>query len=367
MVLAILIATLIVSSIGAALAAVLVVSESVITNYGECEIEINSEKQLKVQGGGNLLSALTQEKIFIPSACGGRATCGLCKVNVVDGGGPLLPTEEPYLDKEERASNIRLSCQVKVRNNLKIRIPEELFAIKEYVCTCTQIKDLTHDIKQFRFELIDPPTIDYTPGQYVQLLSPVYEKSSEEVYRAYSMSSDPAEKNAIETIIRLVPGGICTTYCFEYLKEGDEVKVNGPYGDFHLSENDTPMVFIAGGSGMSPMKCLLHHMKNTQNKRKTIYFFGANEVRELFLLDEMRQFEKDLPDFKFVPVVARPAEGEKWDGEKGLVTEAVERNLRDAAQYEAYLCGSPGMIDAAIVVLKKLGITEDRIFYDKFA
>jgi Na+-transporting NADH:ubiquinone oxidoreductase subunit F len=367
MILTILIAVLIVSSIGAALAAVLVVSETFIANYGECEIEINQEKNLKVRGGGNLLSVLTQEKIFIPSACGGRGTCGLCKLKVLEGGGLLLPTEEPYLDKEERESNLRLSCQVKVRNNLKIRIPEELLAIKEYVCTCAEIKDLTHDIKQFRFELVEPKTIDYIPGQYIQLLTPVYEKSSEEVYRAYSMSSDPAEKNAIETIIRLVPGGICTKYCFEYLKEGDQVKLNGPYGEFHLSDSDSPMVFIAGGSGMAPMKCLFHHMQNTGNKRKTIYFFGANVVSELFLLDRMKQFEDELADFTFVPVVAKPAEGEEWNGETGLVTEAVERNLTDASQYEAYLCGSPGMIDASIAVLKKLGITQDRIFYDKFA
>jgi Na+-transporting NADH:ubiquinone oxidoreductase subunit F len=367
MILAILIAVLIVSSIGAALAALLVISESFIANYGECEININDEKKMVVQGGGNLLSALTQEKIFVPSACGGRGTCGLCKLKVHEGAGLLLPTEEPYLNKEERQSNVRLSCQVKIRNNLKIEIPEELFSIKEYVCTCSKIIDLTHDIKQFRFELIEPEAITFIPGQYVQLLTPVYEKNSEEVYRAYSMSSDPAENNAIETIIRLVPGGICTTWCFEYLKEGDQVRLNGPYGHFRLSENTAPMLFIAGGSGMSPMKCLLHHMKNTQDKRKTTYFFGANRVKELFLTDRMRQFEKELPDFTFVPVVAKPDPDEQWDGETGLVTQAVERRLKDVANYEAYLCGSPGMIDASIVVLKKLGITEDRIFYDKFA
>jgi Na+-transporting NADH:ubiquinone oxidoreductase subunit F len=213
---------------------------------------------------------------------------------------------------------------------------------------------------------LQPKTIDYVPGQYVQLLTPVYERSSEEVYRAYSISSDPAEKNAIELIIRLVPGGICTTYCFEYLKVGDEVKVNGPYGEFRLSQTDAPIIYIAGGSGMAPIKCILHHMKNTGNKRKATYYFGANKANDLYLGDLMNQFETELADFKFVPVVATPEEGQNWNGEKGLVTEAVQRNVKNAEECEAYLCGSPGMIDAAIAILKKLGVGENRIFYDKF-
>ncbi len=348
------------------MAVLLVASEKVFADYGQCKITINDEKEITVEGGKNLLSVLGGEKIFIPSACGGRGTCGLCKLKVLEGAGPLLPTEEPFLDKTERQSNVRLSCQVKVRNDLKIHIPPELFAIREYTCKCTEIIDLTHDMKQFRLELVEPKTIDYIPGQYVQLLTPVYDKSSEEVYRAYSVSSDPAEKNAIELIIRLVPGGICTTYCFEYLKVGDEVKINGPYGAFRLSQTDAPAIFIAGGSGMAPIKCLLHHMKNTGSKRKATYYFGANKVNELCLGDLMRQFETELADFKFVPVVATPEEGQNWDGEKGLVTQAVQRNVKNAGECEAYLCGSPGMIDAAIEVLKKLGVTEDRIFYDKF-
>ena len=187
------------------------------------------------------------------------------------------------------------------------------------------------------------------------------------MYRAYSISSDPADKNIIELIIRLVPGGICTTYCFEYLKVGDEVKMNGPYGDFRLSETEAPMVFIAGGSGIAPIKCMLYEMKNTNNQRKSMFCFGANKVKELCLGDLMGQFESELADFTYIPVVAAPEDDENWDGEKGLVTHAVERNLKNAEDYEAYLCGSPGMIDATVEVLKKMGVTEDRIFYDKFA
>jgi Na+-transporting NADH:ubiquinone oxidoreductase subunit F len=219
-------------------------------------------------------------------------------------------------------------------------------------------------MKQFKLELIEPNSISYIPGQYIQLRTPPYAKNKEEVYRAYSISSDPADKNSIELIIRLVPGGICTTYCFEHLKVGDEVKINGPYGQFRLTETDSPIVFIAGGSGMAPIKCMLHYMKNTANKRHAVYYFGSNIVNGLVLPELMQQFEKDLPDFKFVPVISSPQE--KWDGAKGLVTDAVKQYLKDASQYEAYLCGSPGMIDASVKILKELGVSENKIFYDKF-
>ncbi len=360
------IAVFVISSIGATLALLLTVADYFFAAYGPCEITINNERKLTVEGGQTLLSTLTAEKIFIPSACGGRGTCGLCKLRATAGAAAVLPTEEPFLTAEEIESNVRLACQVKIRNDLEIAIAPELFAIGEYTCKCTQIIDLTHDIKQFRFELLEPETIDYIPGQYVQLLTPIYEKGGEEVYRAYSMSGDPADKGAIETIIRLVPGGICTTYCFEYLKPGDEVKLNGPYGDFRLSDTDAPIVFIAGGSGMAPIKCLLHQMKNTNSARKATYFFGANTIKDMFMIDLMRSFEAELPGFTFVPVVANSQPGENWDGELGLVTEAVERRLEEPDRCEAYLCGSPGMIDAAIKLLNKLGVENDRIFYDKF-
>ncbi|MBN1393185.1 MAG: 2Fe-2S iron-sulfur cluster binding domain-containing protein [Sedimentisphaerales bacterium] len=366
MIITLIISVAIISSIGAGLAAVLVVSEHFIADYGQCKIIINDEKEITATGGKSLLSVLSGEKIFIPSACGGRGTCGLCKLKVLAGAGPLLPTEEPYLDKKEKESNVRLSCQVKVRNDLRIEIPPELFAIREYVCKCTEIIDLTHDMKQFRLELVEPDKIDFIPGQYIQLLTPVYEKSSEEVYRAYSISSDPADKNSIELIIRLVPGGICTTYCFQYLKVGDEVKINGPYGDFHLSDSQTPIVFIAGGSGMAPIKCMLHYMKNTGNKRNAVYYFGANKVKELFCLELMHKLESELADFRFVPTVTAPEEGESWNGKVGLVTNAVKEDLKNTADCEAYLCGSPGMIDAVIKVLKEMGTSENKIFYDKF-
>lgn len=367
MLLTILISVGVISSIGAALAALLVVSERLFVDYGPCRININEEREFTVDGGRDLLSALISEKIFIPSACGGRGTCGLCKLKVLEGAGPLLPTEEPFLERSEIESSLRLACQVKVREDLKIEIPQELLSVKEYTCKCAEIVDLTHDTKQFRLEFIGDETMDYIPGQYIQLLTPVYEKSSEEVYRAYSISSDPAEKGAIELIIRLVPGGICTTYCFEYLKVGDEMKINGPYGDFMLSDSDSPIVFIAGGSGMAPIKAILLDMIDRGIDRKTTYFFGAVTQKDLFLVEEMKELEGKLPRFSFVPALSAPAETDNWQGETGLITDVLDRYLENGDNKEAYLCGSPGMIDACIAVLTKNGVPDELIFYDKFA
>ena len=365
------IALAIISGIGALLAATLVFAERVISNYGDVEVDINKgNKKLAMKGGGSLLETLTAQKIFIPSACGGRGTCGYCKVKVLEGAGPLLPTEEPYMDAEERSLGMRLSCQVKLRNDLKIELPAELLTIKEYVSVCEEIIDYTYDTKQLRLRLTDGQHMKYTPGQYVQVLAPQYEKSSEEVYRAYSISSDPADQAAIELIIRRVPDGICTTYLFDYLKVGDKVRINGPYGQFYLRDTSAPIVFIAGGSGIAPIKCILHNMKNTNNNRRAVFFFGIRTTKDLFLAEEMTRFETQLVQFKFVPVVSQPESGAEWAGVTGRVTHIAEDYLRkqgNAHEHEGYLCGSPGMIESSIGILKKLGITEDKIYYDKFS
>ncbi len=334
-------------------------------------IDINSgARKLTVQGGGSLLETLRTHKVFIPSACGGQGICGYCKVKVLEGAGSPLPVEEPHLDDAERAEGIRLSCQVKVRNNLKIRIPAKLLPVKEYACRCERIKNLTCDIKELRLRLPEGKDMNFIPGQYVQFRAPRYNGSPGEVSRAYSIASDPADAEAIELIIRRVPGGICTTYVFEHFKEGDEVLINGPYGEFRLSGTSAPMVFIAGGSGIAPIKCILHHVVNTENTRKGIFFFGVRALKDLFMSEEMRQFEKAISGFKFVPALAQPEDGDDWNGAVGRVTDVVAEYLAkqpDAAEYEGYLCGSPGMIDAAVKVLADAGIAEDRIYYDKFS
>jgi Na+-transporting NADH:ubiquinone oxidoreductase subunit F len=330
-------------------------------------VDINGVKQIEIKHGQSLYEGLAASDMFIPSACGGRGTCGVCKCTVKTGGGPVLPTETPFLTKEEQAADVRLSCQVKVRNDLAIEIPEELFNIAEYETVCTEIEELTYDMRRFRFELKDPLTIKFTAGQFMQLLCPKHKGSSEEVYRAYSIASNPQQNAIVDLIIRLVPNGICTTWCFEHLKVGDAVKLNGPYGDFRLNDTDAPMVFVAGGSGMAPFMSILSQMRNTGSTRQAKYFYGGNTTQDLCMANEMKAFEDALSDFEFIPVVFNPEEGSDWTGEMGLVTEAVQRTYPDLSDYEGYLCGSPGMIDAAAKVFTGLGMLEDKIYYDKFA
>lgn len=352
---------------GTVLAILLVLAERFILNFGPCTIDINSgEKKLQVQGGGSLLSLLASQNIFVPSACGGRGSCAYCKVSVEHGGGEIGPVEEPYLSAEERARNVRLACQVKVRNDIAVSMPREYFSARKYRGRLLSKKVMTHDIYELRIALLDPPEIEFTAGQYAQLESREY-KGRESVMRAYSISSVPSDRKHVEFMIRLVPGGICSTWVFEHLKEGQEVKLSGPYGDFHLRPTEAPILFIAGGSGMAPIWSMLRHMKETGSTRKAIYCFGAQSQRDLFLVDELRQLEKEMPNFTFVPGLSNEPAGSGWSGDTGLITEVVARQVPDASQYEAYLCGSPGMIGACIATLKKCGLPEDKIYFDKFA
>jgi Na+-transporting NADH:ubiquinone oxidoreductase subunit F len=354
--------------ISSLLAIVMVIAESTIGNYGEVKISINDgEKEVDARGGKSLLNTLKDGEVFIPSACGGRGSCGLCKCKVKSGAGEVLPTEIPWLSDDEKKDNVRLSCQLKVKNDMQVEIDPELLYVREFRTTVVGLDSLTHDIKQLTLKLEDPDTMEYKAGQFVQIETPVYELSDEAVYRAYSMSSVPSSQNTIEMEIRLVPDGICTTYVHKHLKVGDTMTVNGPYGDFHRTDNDREMICIAGGSGMAPLKSILYDMREKAIKRKARYFFGAKSKRDLFLLDEMKQLEQDLDDFKFIPALSEPADDDNWDGETGLITEVVDRHTDDLSEAEAYLCGSPFMIDACIEVLQKHGMKEENIFYDKFS
>ncbi len=354
-------------AISTALAVLMVIAESTIGNYGDVEVTINDDKKLTVQGGKSLLNTLKEQKVFIPSACGGRGSCGLCKCKVVDGAGELLPTELPWLTAEEQKQGIRLSCQLKVKKNMRLEIDPELLYVREFKGRVSSIVDLTHDIKQVTVDLLEPDTIEFKAGQFVQIETPEYDLTDEPVYRAYSVSSVPSDTHHVEMEIRLVPDGICTTYVHRYLKEGAPITLNGPYGDFHLSTTDKEIIGIAGGSGMAPLKSIAYTMKENGSKRRFRYFFGAKSKRDLFLLDAMKQLETDMPNFSFIPALSDPAPDDKWEGETGLITQVVDRHIEDASNMEAYLCGSPLMIDACIEVLRKKGMPEASIFYDKFA
>lgn len=364
----ILIATSLVSATATVLAALLLLAERYFVNYGPCKIDINEgARELEVEGGDSLLMALRKEGVYLASACGGRGTCAFCKAKVLAGGGPVGPTEEPLLSAAEIAADVRITCQVKVRNDLRIAVPADLLNVREFRGRIGGIQNLTHDIRLLRIALLDPARIRFRSGQYVQLEAPPYGKSKESVFRAYSIASAPESEDHIELIIRLVPDGICTTWVFEYLKEGDEVVFTGPFGDFGLSDQDLEMIWIAGGSGMAPFWSLLRHMEHQKIARPTTYFFGAVTERDLFLIDELAAYAERLPWFRFVPALSgEVADG--YQGERGLITDVVGRYLAErAGEREGYLCGSPGMIDASVRVLEENGIPEERIFYDKFA
>lgn len=354
------------TGISATLALLMVIADATIANYGEVKITINEEKELNVKGGKPLLGTLAEEGVFIPSACGGRGSCGLCKVKVLEGAGQYLPTELPWISEEEKEQNIRLSCQLKAKEDFKIEIPEELFNVKEFRATVEQMRDLTHDIKEVRLALNDPAEIDIEAGQFIQLQIPEYELTDEPVYRAYSVADNPSDTGHIELEVRLVPNGIATTYVHNYLKEGDEVIFNGPYGDFYLRESEREIVCIAGGSGMAPIKSVLLDMAEKGIDRRTRYFFGARSKKDLFLLDETKALEDKLPNFEFVPALSQPAEEDEWDGETGIITDVLDKYLESGENVEAYLCGSPGMIDACVKVLTENGVPEELIYYDKF-
>lgn len=363
----ILITTGAVTGITVIFAFLLTLADRTVGNYGEVKLTINEESEYTVNGGDSLLSTLLEEKIFIPSACGGKGTCGYCKVKILEGGGPVLPTETPFISEEELKDNVRLSCQCKVKENIKIEIPEELFNIKEYKATVDKMEDVTDVIKRVRLKLHDGEEIKFKPGQFVQFKAPKYKGNSEEVYRAYSIASPPAEKEYIELLIGYVPDGICTTYVHKHLKVGDIVQINGPHGDFYYDENsDNEIILVAAGTGMAPILSILKNMEEKDIKRKATFYFGAKTPDDLFFLDYFKELEEKLHDFKFIPTLSRVTEEHNWTGEQGRVNVAIEKNLSDPSNKEAYLCGNPKMIESMIAALTKKGIPEELIYFDEF-
>lgn len=355
-----------ISGITGLLALLLSVANKTIANYGEKKIVINEEKELVVDGGDTLLSALVEQKIFIPSACGGKGSCGYCKVTVIEGGGEILPTELGYVTPDERKEGVRLSCQLKVREDLKIEIPEELFSVKQFDYHVEFLKDVTPTIKHLRLSLPESEEITFKAGQYIQILAPKYKENDEEVYRAYSIASSPLDTKAIELYIGYVKDGKATTYVHNYLKEGQKLTVVGPYGDFFYQEGDRDMVMVAIGTGMAPIMSILKYMHSKKIDRKVTFYFGARTREDLFEMETLEMLMKDMPNLKVISCLSKPTEACNWDGEKGRVTDMLNKFLENGAEKEAYLCGSPVMIDSVIPILKEKGMPEDRIYYDKF-
>jgi Na+-transporting NADH:ubiquinone oxidoreductase subunit F len=359
--------TLVLAGLLVGLSIILIVAERLLVNYGVCQVDINSGgKVLEVEGGQTVLSALYENQVFIPSACGGRGSCGHCKVTVKEGGGPVLPTETPYLTRKERRAGVRLACQVKVRRDVALEIPEDLLNVRLFNATVEATRPLTHDIKEITFRLDEPPEIEHRPGQYVQVQAPSPEGP---VFRAYSISSPVQERSVVELVVRLVPGGIGSTYLHN-LEAGDRVIFTGPFGEFRLSEDPSvEIVCVAGGCGMAPVKNIVHSTYARWPERTVWLFFGCRTMRDVFYLDGYKALAKEHPSLHVIYALSDPLppeEEKEWDGETGFIHLSVDKHLEPGVRRQAFLCGPPPMIEAVTGVLEEKGLGAGDVFYDKF-
>jgi Na+-transporting NADH:ubiquinone oxidoreductase subunit F len=390
---------------------VLLYARKKLTPQGDVTITINDEKELVTNPGSTLLSTLSAEKIFIPSACGGGGTCGMCKVQVFEGAGSILPTETGFFTRKEQMNNWRLGCQVKVREDLKIGVPAEIFGIKEWECEVVSNKNVATFIKEFVVRLPEGETLDFKSGGYIQIAVPQIEvdfskdididdeykgdwdkfkmwdlkmKNPEPVIRAYSMANHPAEGNIVMLNIRIatppfdrakggfmnVNPGICSSYIFSR-KPGDKVMVSGPYGEFFIKDTEREMMFIGGGAGMAPMRSHIFDLFNTKHtKRKATFWYGGRSLRELFYVDQFEKIEKENPNFKFNIGLSEPMPEDNWDGYVGFIHQVIYdnylKNHEEPEEIEYYLCGPPMMNDAVNKMLDDLGVPEEMIAFDDF-
>ncbi|WGK69543.1 2Fe-2S iron-sulfur cluster binding domain-containing protein [Candidatus Haliotispira prima] len=384
------VAPLIVGGVVAALGLLISILDGIVNNYGEVVVNINNHtKDLTVKGGAPLLRSLSQEKIFIPSACGGKGSCGACKAVINSDVGPLLPTETPYMSEEEKAGNVRLACQVKVKKDIDIEIPEELFNVREYNAVVESTRVMTYDIVELYLKLDQP--VKFKAGMYMQLVIPSYKAKKKgdmsfkgTTMRAYSISSPPSDNQSAEFLVRAMPDGrgIATSYVHHHLEPGMHIQTIGPFGDFYLQENDTTMICIGGGSGMAPFRSILRHMKESNMMdREVWYFFGCRDYPDIYYLAEMRALEKEWPNFHCIFALSDQElhEPEEWDESvfgprsaiiKGRIDHVVARYMKEEISpdsgFEAYLCGGPMMIKGCTIVLLEQGVSQDNIYYDEF-
>ena len=363
--------TCIIALISAAFAALLTIADKFLNDYGIVGLRINAEKDYQVEGGQTLLNALKGEKIFLPSACGGKGSCAYCKCKVNSGGGPVLATEKPHLSQEELKNNIRLSCQVKVKEAIDIEVPEELFNVQEFEATLVEKIPMTDRIVKIRMELPEGMKINFKPGQFMQLQSKPYPKgedyqAQDEAWdRAYSIASSIKDDRHVELLIGQVLEGRVSTYVHKILQVGDKVTLVGPFGDFYYREDDQEeIVMVAAGTGFAPIRSILYHMLDNDIKKKARFYFGARTQDDLFLLDEMKMFEEKLHDFKFMPTLSRA--DDEWQGDRGRVNNSIDKYIEEDKTYTAYLCGSPRMIEGIVKSLKDKGMDADDILFDEF-
>lgn len=357
-----------VSGLGAFLALLLEIADTYIADYGEQHIFVNGERDLVVQGGKPLLFALGEHGIYLPSACGGKGTCAYCKARVLEGGGPVLPTETPYLSSQDLENHIRITCQVKVKETVRVEVPDELLNIRQYHVRVLALENLTPHIRLVRLQM--PAASEgfrFKPGQYVQLEVPKYKSTIGPEFRAYSIASASHEPEVLDLVIGRVEGGAVSTYVHDYLKTGDVVNIRGPFGDFWLRDSERPVLLIATGTGLAPLRSMLFQIERDRIARSVTLFFGARTRDDLFFFEELREVEKRLPNFHFVPTLSRPAQGDAWEGEVGRVTRLIDEQIPEGAQMDVYICGAPEMVQSCMELLEKKGVPSDRILFDMFA
>jgi len=331
-------------------------------------LTINSAPPIEVPDGCLLLEACASHGILLPSACGGRGFCGRCAVQVVSGAlSAPTPAEESKILAEDRATGLRLACQTRIQGSVEIKLDPKILAVRRHTGTLTEKIFLTHDIVLLRITLDETPPFSCHAGQYIQFEAAIQPPPAAPALRAYSMAIAPDDPCRIELMVRRVPDGLCSTWIHQSLKAGDPIALRGPFGTFHLSDSEVPMLGIAGSSGMAPLRSIFQDMLLNGITRPARFFFGARTRKDLFLLDEWARFQQKAPWFEFIPVLSHEPADSDWTGERGMVTDAVSRHLPDLSGQEAYLCGSPGMIDAAIAILTDRGMPSDHIFYDKFS
>lgn len=349
--------------LGGSLAILLLIADRFLADFGPCNITINDKEPFVVDGGRKLLDELYQQKIFIPSACGGQGTCGFCKINVLDGGGPVLPTELPYLTKLEIEDSVRLACQIKVKQDIVIHVKEEFLNVQEFRAVVTATRMVTHDTREIFVKLLEPEEIEFRPGQYVQVLVP---GRSVPEYRAYSVSSPPGRKNEIELLVRLIPGGLCSTYLHN-VEVDEEMIFTGPYSEFVLDESeDNELICVGGGCGLAPMRSILRYIQEVSPNQKCWLFFGARTAEDVMYMEEFEDLAGKMPNLHVHYALSEPRHSPEWQGETGFIHESVDKHVGTEGKRQAFLCGPPLMIEATMKVLDEKGISRDRVFYDEF-
>ncbi len=395
------------------LVAILLYAKAKLLPSGNVKLTVNDEKELEVPAGQTLLTSLADKDIYVPSACGGQGTCLLCKVQILEGGGEILPTEEGAFSRKEQKDKWRLSCQVKVKNDMVIRVPEEILGVKKWECEVVSNKNVATFIKEFVVKLPENENLNFKSGGYIQIDVPKYSvdfkkdvnvedeykdewdkynmwdlsiNNKEETFRAYSMANHPAEGNIIKLNIRIatppwdkkagtwkkgIPPGICSSYIFSR-KPGDKITISGPFGEFFLKETKTEKMFIGGGAGMAPMRSHLFHLFHTEKYKesKVTFWYGARSKREIFYQKDFENIEKKFDNFDFTIALSEPKEEDEWNGKTGFIHSVIYDEYLSKHEFpediEYYLCGPPLMIAAVKKMLYELGVPDENVMFDDF-